>query len=91
MSPLSLLKGWGALHGGGQREKNWNNCNSTINKICLKNIYKALPYILLGKISCETVYVFMRVGGFISFAYILLLFLSAFITFYNFLKVQIFK
>ena len=31
-----LLKGRRVLGGGGERRKNWDNCNSVINKIYLK-------------------------------------------------------
>ena len=34
-----LLEGMGVLGEGGQRQKNWDNCNSIINKTYYKNNY----------------------------------------------------
>ena len=41
---LELPEGLVGLDGGGQREKNWDNCNSIISKIYLKNKNNIFTY-----------------------------------------------
>ena len=54
-----IAGGRGVPGRGGQREKNWDNCNSIINKIYFKNVNKRAINRLLSPVSHVAIFFFL--------------------------------